>query len=83
MAADIIAAGGEAFATACDVTDQESVKATVAAAIENYGKLNALCNLAGVLRFDYTLELKMEDFDFVMNVNSRGAFMMCQADTLK
>ena len=77
--ADIIAAGGEAFAIACDVTDQESVKATVAAAVEKYGKLNALCNIAGVLRFDHTLDLKMEDFDFVMNVNARGAFMMCQA----
>ncbi|MEH6571379.1 MAG: SDR family NAD(P)-dependent oxidoreductase, partial [Halioglobus sp.] len=30
VAADIIAAGGEAFAIVCDVTDQESVKATVA-----------------------------------------------------
>ena len=79
VAADIVASGGEAFAVVCDVTDQESVKATVAAAIEKYGKLNALCNIAGVLRFDHTLDLKMEDFDFVMNVNARGAFMMCQA----
>ncbi len=79
VAADIITTGGDAFAIACDVTDQASVKATVEAAIENYGKLNALCNIAGVLRFDHTLKLKMEDFDFVMNVNARGAFMMCQA----
>jgi NAD(P)-dependent dehydrogenase (short-subunit alcohol dehydrogenase family) len=79
VAAEITAAGGEAIAIACDVTDQDAVNATVAKTIATYGKLNALCNIAGVLRFDHTLELKMADFDFVMNVNARGPFMMCQA----
>ena len=78
-AAGIIASGGEAMAFVCDVTDQDSINATVAATIEKCGKLNALCNVAGVLRFDHTLELSREDFYFVMNVNARGAFMMCQA----
>lgn len=79
VADSIIAAGGEAYALACDVTDQAAVKATVAASIEKYGKLNALCNIAGTLRFDNTLEVKMEDFERVMRVNCYGTFMMCQA----
>lgn len=75
----IIASGGEACALTCDVSDQASVTATVAAAVEKYGKLNALCNIAGVLRFDNTHEVSMEDFDRVMKVNCYGLFMMCQA----
>lgn len=75
----IEASGGEACAMACDVTDQVAVNATVSATIEKYGKLNALCNIAGMLRFDHTHEVKMEDFERVMQVNCYGLFMMCQA----
>jgi NAD(P)-dependent dehydrogenase (short-subunit alcohol dehydrogenase family) len=74
----IVASGGEACAFTCDVSDQASVKATVAAAVEKYGKLDALCNIAGILRFDNTHEVSMEDFDRVMKVNCYGLFMMCQ-----
>jgi NAD(P)-dependent dehydrogenase (short-subunit alcohol dehydrogenase family) len=78
VADSIVANGGEALALTCDVSDQDSVKATVAAAVEKYGKLNALCNIAGMLRFDNTLELSLEDFDRVMKVNCYGVLMMCQ-----
>ncbi len=78
VAESIVASGGEACAITCDVSDQESVKATVAAAVEKYGKLNALCNIAGMLRFDHTHEVSMEDFERVMQVNCYGVFMMCQ-----
>ncbi len=71
--------GGEAIALACDVSDQDSVNKTVERGVEKYGKLNALCNIAGILRFDKTLEAKMEDFDRIIKVNLNGTFMMCQA----
>lgn len=71
--------GGDAIALVCDVSDQASVRATVAKGIEHYGRLDALCNIAGILRFDNTLDLKMEDFDQIIDVNLRGTFMMCQA----
>jgi NAD(P)-dependent dehydrogenase (short-subunit alcohol dehydrogenase family) len=74
----IVASGGEACALTCDVSDHQSVKDTVAAAVGKYGKLNALCNIAGVLRFDNFHELTMEDFEHVMKVNCYGVFMMCQ-----
>ena len=78
VANSIIASGGDALALACDVTDHDSVKTTVAATVEKYGKLNALCNIAGVLRFDNFLELSLDDFEKVMRVNCYGVFMMCQ-----
>ena len=74
----IVASGGEACALTCDVSDHQSVKHTVAATVGKYGKLNALCNIAGVLRFDNFHELTMEDFEHVMKVNCYGVFMMCQ-----
>lgn len=54
VADGILAAGGEACAVVCDVTDLAAVNATVAATVEKYGKLNALCNIAGILHFDHT-----------------------------
>jgi len=78
VADSITASGGEAIALSCDVSDHQSVKDTVAATLARYGKLNALCNIAGVLRFDNFQDLTLEDFDRVMKVNCYGVFMMCQ-----
>ena len=79
VADEIVASGGEACALSCDVSDQQSVRETVAATVERYGELHALCNIAGVLRFDNFHDLSLEDFDRVMQVNCYGVFMMCQA----
>jgi NAD(P)-dependent dehydrogenase (short-subunit alcohol dehydrogenase family) len=75
----IAEAGGKAIAMSCDVTDEAAIKATVAATIERYGKLNALCNIAGALRFDHTLDANMDGFRQMMEINCYGTFMMCQA----
>lgn len=75
----IVQSGGKATAMVCDITDQAAVNTTVANTVEQYGKLNALCNIAGALRFDNTLEVTMEDFEQIMRVNCFGTFMMCQA----
>lgn len=72
-------AGGNAHPMLCDVTDEASVNKTVAATIEKFGKLNALCNIAGMLRFDHTHEMDMADFDKVMKVNCYGLIMMTKA----
>jgi NAD(P)-dependent dehydrogenase (short-subunit alcohol dehydrogenase family) len=72
-------AGGVADALVCDITDQSQVTATVSAVIEKHGKLDALCNIAGILEFGHSHEVKMADFDRVMKVNCYGLFMMCQA----
>lgn len=72
-------AGGHADAFICDITDEQAVNNTVAAVIEKYGKLNALCNVAGILRFDHTHELDMTDFERVMQVNCYGVVMMCKS----
>lgn len=70
---------GSAQAFVCDITHEEAVKSTVMKVIQRLGQIDALCNIAGVLRFDHTHEVAMSDYDTVMNVNARGTLMMCKA----
>jgi NAD(P)-dependent dehydrogenase (short-subunit alcohol dehydrogenase family) len=78
-AKEIRAAGGEAIALACDVSDPAQVKATVDAAIAEYGKLDSLCHIAGILHFDNTHDLSLEKWSKILAVNLTGTFLMCQA----
>ena len=78
-AEEIEKAGGQALALGCDVSDPGAVRETVERAVERFGGLDALCNIAGILRFDNLLDLSPEDFDRVLAVNLRGTFLMCQA----
>ena len=71
--------GADAQAQVCDVSDPAQVAATVAACIDRFGRLDALCNIAGILRFDYTHELALDDWNRVLAVNLTGTFLMCQA----
>jgi len=70
--------GGEAIAVTCDVSDPAAVTSTVARAIAEYGKLDSLCNIAGILHFDNTHELTLEKWNKVLAVNLTGAFLMSQ-----
>jgi NAD(P)-dependent dehydrogenase (short-subunit alcohol dehydrogenase family) len=78
-ARQVEALGTEAQAYECDVSDPSAVKATVLAAVKRFGKLDVLCNVAGILRSEHTHELKLEDWNRVLAVNLTGTFLMCQA----
>jgi len=71
--------GGRAEAVRCDVGDPEQVRHTVATCVERFGRLDVLCNIAGILRFDHTHELSLDDWSRVLQVNLTGTFLMCQA----
>ena len=49
VAESIKAAGGDVMTAVVNITDNDAVKAAVAAGIEKYGKIDALANIAGVL----------------------------------
>ncbi len=70
--------GSDAAANVCDVSDQESVKAAVAAAIDRFGRVDSLCNIAGILHADNTHELELSKWRRVLDVNLTGTFLMCQ-----
>lgn len=79
-AADAIrAAGGEAWALVCDVSDADACAATVAAALARLGRLDALCNVAGIGMQGHATELSTERWNRVIAVNLSGTFFMCRA----
>lgn len=71
--------GAEAVAQLCDVSDPEAVRATVQTAVERFGALNVLCNIAGILQFENTHQVSLADWNRVLAVNLTGTFLMCQA----
>ncbi len=71
--------GAEALALACDVSDPQSAESAVRATVERFGALHVLCNIAGILRFDNTHELRLEDWHRIIEVNLTGTFLMCRA----
>jgi NAD(P)-dependent dehydrogenase (short-subunit alcohol dehydrogenase family) len=75
----ILGAGGEASFVACDVGDKEDATALVAAAISAYGRLDVCVNNAGIIKAGDFLELDEADFDRVLRVNLKGAFLVGQA----
>lgn len=76
---EIEALGRTAFALPCDISDEASVQKTVALAVEKLGKLDVLCNIAGVLHGAHTHEAKLEDWNRVIRINLTGTFLMCRA----
>jgi NAD(P)-dependent dehydrogenase (short-subunit alcohol dehydrogenase family) len=72
-------AGGRAVAVRCDVTSEADAAAAVALALERFGQLDVLCNVAGILRFDHSHELALEAWSRILAVNLTGTFLMCRA----
>jgi len=78
-AAEISAAGGRATARVCDVGNEMSVQESVQACIDSYGHLDALVNMAGILRFDDTQELQTGHWQKVIGINLTGTMFLCRA----
>ncbi|GAA4842435.1 3-oxoacyl-ACP reductase FabG [Kitasatospora terrestris] len=77
--AAITAAGGRALAVAADVSDAEQVQTAVDRIADELGAPVVLVNNAGVLRDNLLFKMSESDWDTVMNVHLRGAFLMTRA----
>jgi meso-butanediol dehydrogenase/(S,S)-butanediol dehydrogenase/diacetyl reductase len=73
---DIAEADGVAH---CDVSDREQVGAAIAAAVELYGGIDVVANVAGVMRFMPIPEVTAEQWDRHLAVNLTGPFVVSQA----
>ncbi|GAC57402.1 3-oxoacyl-[acyl-carrier-protein] reductase [Gordonia hirsuta DSM 44140 = NBRC 16056] len=75
----ITAAGGRAIAVGCDVADEDAVAAAVDQVTAELGAPTVLVNNAGVLRDNLLFKMSVPDWDTVMAVHLRGAFLMSRA----
>jgi NAD(P)-dependent dehydrogenase (short-subunit alcohol dehydrogenase family) len=78
VAAEIEGLGGRALPVECDVTDAASVRAAVAAAETELGALTILVNNSGVAITKRALDYEEDDWDHVVDVNLKGAFLMAR-----
>lgn len=72
--------GGEAKAIVCNVLEEEQVDALVDQTVEHYGRLDILVNNAGIgYLMKPIVEMKISEWDAVLGVNLRGAFLGIRA----
>jgi NAD(P)-dependent dehydrogenase (short-subunit alcohol dehydrogenase family) len=64
----------ETWGSACDVSREDDVKATVAGTIDRYGRLDVVVNNAGLMVFKPLVELTRDDWTRVLAVDLLGAF---------
>ena len=72
-------AGGRAIAVGVDVSQPDQVEAAVARVAEELGAPTILVNNAGIVRDNLIFKMTVEDWDAVMAVHLRGAFLMTKA----
>ncbi|WP_125776536.1 3-oxoacyl-ACP reductase FabG [Antribacter gilvus] len=78
-AAGIVSDGGRALAVGVDVADAAAVEAAVARVRDELGAPTILVNNAGILRDNLLFKMSENDWDSVMSVHLRGAFLMTRA----
>ncbi len=78
-AAAITGSGGRAIAVAADVTDEQQVADAVTQTAVELGSPTVLVNNAGILRDNLLFKMTLDDWDSVINVHLRGAFLMTRS----
>ncbi|MDK9709605.1 3-oxoacyl-[acyl-carrier-protein] reductase [Acidaminobacter sp.] len=76
---ELAAVGCEAIAVQADVSKAEDAERLTAEAVKKFGKIDVLVNNAGITRDNLIIRMKESDWDEVMNVNLKGAFLMSKA----
>src|SRR5919106_3673070 len=67
--------GGEAMPVAADVAQEQAARAAVEQVIERWGRVNILVNNAGITRDRLLVRMTSEDWDQVLDIDLRGAFL--------
>jgi 3-oxoacyl-[acyl-carrier protein] reductase len=75
----IRAAGGEAIAVGCDVSQKDQVEAAVERTVQELGSLDILINNAGVIRDNLLFKMTDDDWDTVIDVHLKGTFLCSRA----
>ncbi len=73
---DILHQGGKALALACDVTDEGKVTEVVAQVLQHVGRIDVLCNNAGIELSRSLIHTEEDEWDRVLAVNLKGMFLL-------
>lgn len=79
-AAKVRAIGRRVLTLKVDVSQPESVAAMVQQIKQQFGRLDIAVNNAGVVSLGKVEELRVSEWDRIMNINVRGVFLCCQAE---
>jgi NAD(P)-dependent dehydrogenase (short-subunit alcohol dehydrogenase family) len=71
---EIAAAGGKAVASGADVSDHAAAQDLIGSAIEQFGRLDVLVNVAGILRDRMVFNMTEQEWDDVIRVHLKGTF---------
>lgn len=75
VVSSIISAGGEALLVEGDVAQEEPAKSTIQQVVSHWGRIDILVNNAGINRDRLLLRMNTDDWDQVIQVDLRGAFL--------
>jgi len=79
VSAELNRLGSESLALVCNVTDNAMVQDAMAQTVSRFGQLDILVNNAGVIRDNMLFKMSEDDWETVMNVHLKGAFLCSRA----
>jgi meso-butanediol dehydrogenase/(S,S)-butanediol dehydrogenase/diacetyl reductase len=78
-AGEITAAGGQACAVACDISDEQSVQDGVEEILRQLDGIDVVVNAAGIASVSHTLEVTLDEWRRMLDVNLTGTFLVARA----
>jgi NAD(P)-dependent dehydrogenase (short-subunit alcohol dehydrogenase family) len=78
VVAEITEAGGKAISNGADVSDHAAAEELIKAAIAEFGRLDVLVNVAGILRDRMIFNMSEQEWDDVIRVHLKGTFNTCK-----
>ncbi|KAK0121480.1 hypothetical protein ONS95_009774 [Cadophora gregata] len=78
VVSQIIKSGSEAIAIQANVSIVKDIISLFAQAIAHFGELNIVCSNSGVVSFGHVKDVTEEEYDRVMNINTRGQFFVAR-----
>ena len=71
--------GESARFISCDISKEDQVSSLFETIINEFGGIDVLVNNAGVIKDNVIWKMSLEDFDYVIDINLKGTWLMCRA----